>query len=72
MAYTAGEVVEFFEGDGSALDTICMEGSDDDLGMEEVEVVENPFFNHAPEFDDFEELQGTHTLNNENIHSCKE
>ena len=39
--------------------------------MEEVEVVENPFFNHAPEFDGFEELQGTHILHNENIHSCK-
>ena len=31
MAYTTDEVVELFEGDGSALDTICMEDSDDDL-----------------------------------------
>lgn len=58
MAYTAEEVAELFEGDGSALDTICMQGSEDELGMEEVEVVENPFWHHAPEFDDFEELQG--------------
>jgi len=48
----AGKVAELFKGNGSTLDTICMEGSDDDLGMEEVEVVENSFFNHAPEFDD--------------------
>ena len=58
MAYMAEEVAELFEGDGSALDTICMEGSEDELGMEEVEVVENPFWHHATEFDDFEELQG--------------
>ena len=55
----AEEVADLFEGDGSALDTICMEGSEDELGMEEVEVVENPFWHHAPQFDDFEELQGT-------------
>ena len=58
MAYTAEEVAELFEGDGSALDTICMEGSEDELGMEEVEVVENPFWHHTPEFDEFEPLQG--------------
>jgi len=55
---------ELFEGDGSTLDTICMEGRDNDLGMKKVEVVENPFFNHAPKFDDLEELQGTHIMNN--------
>ena len=53
--------MQLFEGDGSALDTICMEGSDDELGMEEVEVIDNPFYNHAPEFEDFEELQGKYT-----------
>ena len=35
-----------------------MEGSDDELGLEEVEVVENPYYNHAAEFEDFEELEG--------------
>ena len=33
-----------------------MEGSDDELGMEDVD---NPYHNHAPEFEEFEELQGT-------------
>ena len=58
MAYTAEDVAQLFEGDSSALDTICMEGSDDELGLEEVEVVENPYYNHAAEFEDFEELEG--------------
>ena len=43
-------------------DTICMEGSDDELGLEEVEVVENPYHNHAAEFEDFEELEATIVL----------
>ena len=59
MAYTALEVAQLFENDGSALDTLCMEGSDDELGMEDVEIVDNPYYNHAPEFEEFEELQGT-------------
>ena len=59
MAYTALEVAQLFEDDGSALDTLCMEGSDDELGMEDVEIVDNPYYNHAPEFEEFEELQGT-------------
>ena len=46
----------------SALDTICMEGSDDELGLEEVEVVENPYHNHAAEFEDCEELEATIVL----------
>ena len=58
MAYTALEVAQLFEDDGSALDTLCMEGSDDELGMEDVEIVDNPYYNHAPEFEEFEELQG--------------
>jgi len=60
MAYTAEEVALLFECDASALDDYCMEGSDDDLGMEEVEVVENPFHFHAPEFEPFEELHTVH------------
>ena len=43
MAYTADEVVQLFEGADSALDTICMQDSDDDLGFEEVKVVDNPY-----------------------------
>ena len=58
MAYTAKEVVDLFEGENNALDTICMEGSDDELGFDDVEVVENPYYNHAAEFEDFEELEG--------------
>lgn len=58
MAYTADEVAGLFEGNGSVLDTICMNGSEDEIGMEEVEVVENPSWHHTPEFDEFEELQG--------------
>ena len=54
MAYTALEVAQLFEDDGSALDTLCMEGSDDELGMEDVEIVDNPYYNHAPEFEEFE------------------
>ena len=57
--YSAEDVAQLFERDDSALDNICMEGSDDELGMEEVEVVENPYYYHASEFDDFEELQGS-------------
>ena len=45
MAYTVEEVVCLFEADGSALDTMCMVGSDDELGFDEVEaeVVANPY-----------------------------
>ena len=56
--YTAEDVAQLFEEEASALDTICMEGSDDELGLEEVEVVENPYHHHASEFDDFEEVEG--------------
>ena len=62
MAYTADEVVHLFEGADSALDTICMQDSDDDLGFEEVEVVDNPYYNHAPEFEDFEVLEGNNYI----------
>ena len=62
MAFTADEVVQLFEGEGSALDTICMENSDDELGLEQVEVVENPYYNHTPEFDDFEVIECKHLL----------
>ena len=58
MAYTVEEVARLFETDGSALDTMCMEGSDDELGFDEVEVVENPYYHHTAEFDDFEEFEG--------------
>ena len=58
MAYTAKEVALLFECNASALDAYYMEGSDDELGMEEVEVVVNPFHCHAPEFEPFEELHG--------------
>ena len=62
MAYTAEEVVQLFKCDASALDSYCMEGSDDELEMEEVEVMENPFKFHAPEFESFEELHGNNNL----------
>jgi len=48
MAFTAEEVAHLFESDSCALetmcmdDTICMEESEDKLGMEEVEIVDNP------------------------------
>ena len=35
-----------------------MEDSDDDLGLEEVEVVEIPYYNHTPEIEDFDILEG--------------
>ena len=50
--------MDLYEGDNSILDTICMEGSDDELGLEEVEIVQNPYYNHAREFEDFEEIAG--------------
>ena len=56
-SYTTTEVLQLFQEDGNALDTICMEGSDDELEYEEVEVVENPYYNHVPELDDFEEIE---------------
>lgn len=46
-----------FECNNSILDTICMEGSDDELSLE-VELVQNPYYNHAAEFEDFEEIEG--------------
>ena len=43
--------------------------------MEDIEIVDNPFHNHAPEFEGFEELQGkilcivhrNRTIINENL-----
>lgn len=51
MAYSTEEVVDLFEGENSILDTICIEGNDDELGLEEVEIVQNPYYNHAAEFE---------------------
>ena len=42
-------------GDSNALDTVCMDGSDVDVGMEEVEI---PYYNHAPQFEEFKEVEG--------------
>ena len=56
--YTAEGVAQLFEEDGNALDTICMDGSDDELGLEDVEVVQNPYHYHVAEFEDFEEIEG--------------
>ena len=56
--YTAEGIAQLFEEDGNALDTICMDGSDDELGLEDVEVVQNPYYHHVVEFDDFEEIEG--------------
>ena len=53
--YTAEDVAQLFEEDGVALDSLCMEGSDDEL---KVEVVQNPFNHHVAEFEDFEEIEG--------------
>ena len=36
--YTASEVVQLLEEDTNTSDMICMDGSDDELGFEEVEV----------------------------------
>ena len=35
-----------------------MDGSDDELGLEDIEVVQNPYYHHAPEFEDFEVIEG--------------
>ena len=51
MAYSAEKVTELFQNDEQALDEICMEGSDDDLGMEDVEVIDQ-------EYDDFVDSHG--------------
>ena len=51
-------VAQLFQEDGNALDTICMDGSDDELGLEDVEVVQNPYYHHVAEFEDFEEIDG--------------
>lgn len=56
--YTAEDVAHLFEEDGAALDSVCMDGSDDELGLEDVEIVQNPYYHHTAEFDDFEEVQG--------------
>ena len=53
--HTAEGVAQLFEEDGNA---ICMDGSDDELGLEDVEVVQNPYYHHVVEFDDFEEIEG--------------
>ena len=52
--YTAEDVVRLFEDDGPALNAVCMDGSDDELGVEDIEVVQNPYHHHVPEFEDFE------------------
>ena len=57
-SYTAEGVAQLFQEDGTALDTLCMDGSDDELGMEEEEVVQNPYYHHVVEFEDFEEIEG--------------
>ena len=56
--YTADEVVRLFEEGSDALDSICVDGSDDELGLEDIEVVQNPYYHHAPEFEDFEVIEG--------------
>ena len=56
--YTAEGVSELFQEDGNALDTIYMDGSNDELGLEDVEVVQNPYYHHVAEFEDFEEIDG--------------
>ena len=53
--YTMEDVAQLFQDEGTALGTICMEGSDDEL---EVEVVQNPFYNHVAEYEEFEEVEG--------------
>ena len=65
--YTAEGVAQLFEEDGNALDTICMDGSDDELGLEDVEVVQNPYYHHVVEFDDFEVIEGI-SINVKYIH----
>ena len=56
--YTAENVANVFKEDVAALDSICMNGSDVDLGLEEVEIVQNPYYHHTAEFDDFEVIHG--------------
>ena len=52
MAYYAAEnVARLFKDGETALDNVCTEASDDDPGMEDIKVAENPYYNHAPEFD---------------------
>ena len=55
MAYTTTEVVHFFECDESALPEFFMDGSDDDMGMEDVGEVYDPY---NVEFPDIQELDG--------------
>ena len=54
--FTADNVAQLFENE-NALDTICMDGSDHELGLEDVEVVQNPYHHHVAEFEDFEEIE---------------
>ena len=61
-SYTADVVAYIFQDDGSALDTICMEGSDYELGLEDVEVVQNLYYHHVAEFDDFEKIEGIYII----------
>ena len=56
--YTTDEVARLFEDGGDALDSICMDGSEDELGMEDIELVQNPYYHHTPEFEDFEVIEG--------------
>ena len=41
-----------------ALDALCMDGSDDELRVEDIEVVQNLYHHHVPEFDNFEVIEG--------------
>ena len=52
VSHTAEGVAQLFQEERSALDTYGMNRSDDELGMEEEEVLQNP------EFEDFEEIEG--------------
>ena len=49
--YTTDKVVRLFEEGNDALDSICMDGSEDELGLEDTEVVQNPYYRHAPDFE---------------------
>ena len=41
MAFTATEVLSLFQSDESALQDIFMDGSDEDIGMDDMEEIEN-------------------------------
>ena len=55
--YTAEEVAQLFEDDEPVLDTVCMDRSDDELGLEEV-VVQNLYHHHVAEYEDFKVIEG--------------